>query len=320
MYWNEITVTIKRTFADEVSSVLLEEGCGGVAIHDREDLLDILGAGNLSGEYIEDALMEELSGENNPDVTIKAYFPEARDLKSLLNSVKSNLGKIPGLSAFSLGNTVVREVDWANNWKKYYKTFSIAPSIIIKPSWEDYTTRGGEVVIKLDPGMAFGTGTHETTALSAGLIAKYVNKDDYVIDTGCGSGILSIIAAKLGAKKVLAIDTDPEAIGVAKENCRENGVFDITEFFTGTLSQRRGKDKGDLLVANIIASVIIDLRDDVMASLKRGGLFLTSGIIKDRKEEVESHYGEAGFELLEILEDKEWVAMAFKWQDSLRME
>lgn len=317
MYWNEVTVTTSRELADIAGSILIEEGSGGISVYDRDDLNDILKTQGLTREYIEDALINELNGGDDSVVIVKAYYPEDRPLGPLLKAVENELNDIIGPKNFALKSDVVREEDWANNWKKYYKTFPITSKIIIKPSWEEYDALEDEVVIELDPGMAFGTGTHETTALCAGMLSKYVNENDFVIDTGCGSGILSIIAAKCGAGRVLAIDTDPEAVKVAKANCAANKVSDISEFFSGTLAQCEFYGKSDLIVANIIASVIIDLKDDVIASLKNDGIFITSGIIRDRKDEVRSHYEKAGFVLLESSEDKEWVAMVFKWQGSL---
>jgi ribosomal protein L11 methyltransferase len=210
----------------------------------------------------------------------------------------------------------VDDEDWSTAWKKYYKPFHISDSVVIKPSWEDYDKKDGEIIIELDPGMAFGTGTHETTRLCSQLLERHVRKGDTLIDVGCGTGILSIIAVKLGAAKATAIDIDDVAARVTGENCAINGVSDSIDVRKGVLADIE-PFKADLVVANIIADVVIKLSEPMPQYLKKGGILLTSGIIRERREDVVKAYTGLGFEVISIDEMGEWVAIVFKCPDSL---
>jgi len=210
----------------------------------------------------------------------------------------------------------VNDEDWSNAWRKYYKPFRLSERIMVKPSWEEFEAGAEDIVIELDPGMAFGTGTHETTKMCAVLVDKYINKDDVVMDIGCGTGILSIVAAKLGASEVVAVDVDEVAVKVTKENCRVNGTDGVVDAFKGTILDIKDI-KADLIVANIIADVIIDMAKDLSKYLKADGIFITSGIIKERKQQIIEEYQKYGFYLVESMENGEWVAMVFKCRDSL---
>jgi ribosomal protein L11 methyltransferase len=266
-------------------------------------------------DYADDKFIDSL-GE---DVIIKAYFNESVSKTELVELIKEKLsfiGQFLDIGKGYDGFVEVDDEDWSTSWKKYYKPLQIAENIIIKPSWEEYCHTDDEIVIELDPGMAFGTGTHETTAMCARFLRKYMAEGDLVLDVGCGSGILSIIAAKLGAKSVNSVDIDEVAVRVARENCELNGADSVVSVSTGII-QNMPVEKNDLIVANIIASVIVDIADDVKKRLKQNGLFITSGIIKERKEEVLNTYINKGFEHIDTEELGEWVAMVFKCQSSL---
>jgi ribosomal protein L11 methyltransferase len=215
------------------------------------------------------------------------------------------------------------EDDWANNWKAYYKPFNITRDIIIKPSWEDYSINNDGILIEMDPGMAFGTGTHETTRMCALLLEKFIQSGDNLIDVGSGSGILSIISAKLGAEKIIALDVDEDAVNATKNNCKVNNVCHKVKVFKGTLDSFSklekyfNYEKSDVVVANIIADVIINLCEAVRLCTKRKGLFIASGIIKDKKDSVLSKYLENGFDCEQIVEEGEWVAIVFICPGSL---
>ena len=204
----------------------------------------------------------------------------------------------------------VKEEDWANNWKQYYKPTRIGDNIVIKPEWEDYEAGENDLVIRMDPGMAFGTGSHETTSMCIVNLEKYVNKDSTVFDIGCGSGILGIVAAKLGAKDVVGIDIDAVAVKVAKENISKNGVDKVMVAMEGNLADDMDKDKkADIVVANIIADIIVILAKDVKSFLKEGGIFISSGIILAKIDEVVASLEENGFEIVSVEKKGEWACV-----------
>ncbi len=315
MKWFEIRIKTTEEAYDAVSDMLMSIGAGGVAIEDPNDIKrEVSKSGSL--DYADQEFLDSL-GE---DVSIKSYFPQEINLNELEELIKEKLGYISNFLDIGEGYKGYAEVDeeeWATSWKKYYKPVHITESIVIKPSWEDYNRAGEEIVIEIDPGMAFGTGTHETTKMCSELIEKYLKKGDTAFDIGCGTGILSIIAAKLGAKEVTAIDIDDMAVKIARENCAMNDAGDVVKTFTGVLKDIEPK-KSDMVFANIIANIIIDLSVIMRYYVKDGGFFITSGIIRERKQEVVEAYQRQGFSIDTILEMGEWVAIAFKCRDSLQ--
>lgn len=195
--------------------------------------------------------------------------------------------------------------------EKILQPTKIGQRIVVKPTWEDYKRENGELIIELDPGMAFGTGTHETTSMCIRELEKYVNADSKVFDIGCGSGILAIAAAKLGAKEVLAVDLDEVAVKVSKENVEENNVSDSVEVRHGNLMDVV-KDRADVVVANIIADIIKILAKDVHNFMKKDAVFISSGIILDKVDEVKESLIENGFEIIDIKKLGEWSAIVSK--------
>ncbi len=214
------------------------------------------------------------------------------------------------LGALRVIGDMVREQDWANNWKQYYKPLRIGEHIVVKPSWEEFSPLPGDRVIELDPGMAFGTGTHETTALCLAAIEKYVKAGDTALDIGCGSGILSIAAALCGAAHVAAIDIDPVAVKVARENIGRNGVEDRIECREADLlaGQMRG---ANVVIANIVADVILRLMPAAWEHTLPGGVFITSGIIDEREQDIMDAALQAGFSHAETFSRGSWRAIAF---------
>lgn len=316
MKWYEIRISTTDEASDAVSEMLTSMGAGGVAIQDPFDIKkEILKPNTL--DYADEEFLASL-GE---DVIIQAYFQSGLDINELLNDVNSGLKNIAQFLNVGKGLEGYGEVDdedWSTAWKKYYKPFKLTDRIVIKPTWEEYTTEAGEIIIEMDPGMAFGTGTHETTQMCSILLDKYMTDSTEVLDVGCGTGILSIIAAKLGAEKVEAIDIDEVAVKVAKENIEINNESGKIEAFKAILQDfQQGDKKYDIIVANIIANVIIDLASLIPYYLKKNSLFITSGIIKERKQEVIDACIKSGMSLIETLEKGEWVAMVFKCPDTL---
>jgi ribosomal protein L11 methyltransferase len=207
---------------------------------------------------------------------------------------------------------LVSEESWANEWKKYYRTVRVSERLTVKPVWEEYRPSSpDEQVIELDPGMAFGTGTHPTTMLCLKMIEKYVRPGMDVVDVGCGSGVLSVAAAKLGAARVLALDLDPLAVEKSGENIRLNGLEDRIEARQGDLLKGVCRTS-DLIVANILAEIILKLVYDLPRVLMPGGVFIASGIIAEKAEVVDRALRENGLVVLETVHQDGWVAIAAK--------
>lgn len=314
MQWHEIIIKTTEEAYDAICDMLTAIGAGGVAIDDPNEIRREVSKTD-SLDYADDEFMNSL-GE---DVIIKAYFPGENNIVELVDLIKEKIDFIKNFLPTGEGYTGYTDVDdedWATAWKKYYKPLHITDKIVIKPSWEAYKKSEDEIIIEMDPGMAFGTGTHETTKMCSLLIESLVKKGDTVIDVGCGTGILSIIAAKLGAKNITAIDIDPIAVRVTKENCELNNVSEAIVPVKGILKDI-APIKADIVVANIIANVIIDISGSLPYYLKTGGFLATSGIIRERKQEVIDIYLKNGFTCEKILEMGEWVAILFKCQNSL---
>lgn len=313
MKWNEIKIKTTEEACDAISYMLTSIGAGGVAIEDPNDIRrEALKPNSL--DYADDEFLNSL-GE---DVVIKAYFSGESNISELVSLIKEKLAFISeflNVGEGYCGYVEMDEEDWSTSWKRYYKPLRLTDRLVVKPSWENYDNKDDEIIIEMDPGMAFGTGTHETTKMCATLLNKYIKSGDGVIDVGCGTGILSIIASKLGASEVTAVDVDEVAVRVAKENFTINKV-DNVHVFKGVLDDI-AKQKKDVVVANIIANVIIDISSSIPYYLKKDGLFIASGIIHERKQEVLDEYLKRGFKCEEIIELGEWVAIVLRCLDSL---
>ncbi|MDI3310595.1 MAG: 50S ribosomal protein L11 methyltransferase [Thermoanaerobacterium sp.] len=303
MKWLEVKVTTSVEAEEAITNIMHEVGAGGVVIEDPNDL-KMLNDSN-EWDYVDPDMIV-----NSDKVVISAYFPLTPNTIDKLSIIKD---RIIGLKEYNLdiGNftfetTEVDDEDWANSWKKYYKTFKIGKRVVIKPSWEDYKPEENEIVVELDPGMAFGTGSHETTKMCIEFLEDNVKSGDTVFDVGCGTGILSIVSSKLGAKKVFAVDVDEVALKVASTNVKLNKLDNIEVLKSDLLKELNGE--ADLIVANIIADIIIKATFDIHEKLKENGLFISSGIIKDRKDDVLNAISEY-FDIIEIKEDGEWVAI-----------
>ncbi|WP_010247849.1 50S ribosomal protein L11 methyltransferase [Acetivibrio cellulolyticus] len=314
MIWHEVRIKTTEEAYDAVTEMLTSIGAGGVAIEDPNDIISELSKPD-SLDYADEEFLSSLEEA----VTIKAYFSEEKNISELTSLIEEKLKFISqflNVGEGFVGTSQVDDEDWSTSWKKYYKPLNLTDKLVIKPSWESYEKKNDEIVVEMDPGMAFGTGTHETTQMCSILLEKYVKPGDKVIDLGCGTGILSIIAAKLGAEAVTAVDIDEVAVKVAKENCAINGVDGKVSAFRGVIDDLK-KEKADIIVANIIANVIIDISSKIPSYLKKDGLFVTSGIIKERSQEVLEAYTKLGFKCEQFEELGEWVAIVFRCLDSL---
>ena len=312
MDWMEAVVHTTTMGADLVSDVLMNAGAVGTAIEDRYDVTS-----SKKEDGMWDMIDEDVLRHMSEDVLVKAYFKDDQTAQETLLLVQEKLREIGrldlGFDAGSLAveHTSVHEQDWAKNWKKYYKPFHAGERLVIKPSWETYAEKAGDLVLELDPGMAFGTGTHETTFMCMEQLEKYVTPGCKAIDVGCGSGILALAAAKLGASDVLAIDLDELAVKVAAENTVKNGLSDRVRVVHGDLLEK-ADEMADVIVANIIADVICFLCGPAKKHLLPGGTFICSGIIREREDDVQQALAAAGYAVCNRLAKGSWVCLAAK--------
>ena len=309
MDWIELTVHTTTEGADIVSEALMAEGSTGTMIEDRADIPDP-DKPNGYWEIIDPKLIDSLP----EDVVIHAWFePDSRfpdrmqALHTRLEALRELCAPLP-LGTLAIETKNVHDEDWSEVWKQFYKPFKAGKSLVVKPTWEPYHPEPDDKVIEIDPGMAFGSGTHETTGLCLELLEETLTGGERVIDVGTGSGILAIGAALLGAKDVLAIDIDPVAVRVAQENIAHNGLEDRVRAVEGNLLAS-SDGVCELCVANIIADVICMFARPLNDHIVPGGLFICSGIIKEREQDVVDALNAASYEILEIRRRGEWVAM-----------
>nr|WP_314278855.1 50S ribosomal protein L11 methyltransferase [uncultured Peptostreptococcus sp.] len=309
--WIEVTIKTTTEAVEPITNILYENGAQGAMIDDPKDFF-FQKAHEYDWDYAEEELFQRADGDDS--VRIKTYISDEKDVDKFIEKISQ---EIKNLSSYGIDigeakvyTDSVNEEDWANNWKQYYKPTRIGQNIVIKPEWEEYEASGDDIVIRIDPGMAFGTGSHETTSMCIGKLEKYVSKDSTVFDIGCGSGILGITAAKLGAKEVVGIDIDAVAVKVANENISMNGVENMMYAMEGNLADDMdGDKKADIVVANIIADIVIILAKDVKKFLKEGGIFISSGIILAKLDEVVSSLEGDGFEILGVEKKGEWACV-----------
>ena len=307
--WIEGRVITKSEALEPVSGIFYSLDCKGVAIEDPEDILG-REQGPLTWDFADINVLEH----KGKFAVVKAYFAEEDNIEEILGYVNEKLVELKEMG-IDLGEAKVEhekmyEEDWANTWKQYYKPSKVGEKIVVKPIWEKYEQKEGELVVNLDPGMAFGTGTHETTRMCIQALEKYVKEESTVFDVGCGSGILAIAAAKLGAKLAVGVDLDPVAVESSIENVGYNNLNNI-EILHGNLVEVID-GKSDIVVANILAEIICILTDDVKRVMKDGGVFITSGIIHDRVDMVCEKLEATGFEVIEKNRDGEWNCIVAK--------
>ena len=307
MDWIEVCIHTTQEATEIVSNVLHEAGSNGVVIEDPHDLVNVWDT-SLGEVY-------ELNPEDYPEsgVYVKGYFPDDEHLEHKLSAIREAIEQLDdeeidfGEKAIIVNQ--IHEEDWSTAWKQYYKPVQVTDKITIRPSWEQYTKkRDDEIVITLDPGMAFGTGTHETTVLCLQALEKYVKPGDVVIDVGTGTGILSIASALLGAREVHGYDLDPAAIKSAKTNIQLNGVESVVNIRENNLLNGV-KKQSDLIVANLLAPLIAELMEDVPKVLKKGGIFIASGIINSQLESVKANLEAEGLVMKEVLAENDWIAI-----------
>ena len=308
MQWAEVSVDTSHEAMDLVSEILQELGAAGVVIEDPA----------LLNEYIRSGLWDYTDlkeSEETEVVRVKAYWALDEELEGKLQTLAARLDGLASngidKGAGAVSWKAVADEDWAETWKEFFHTEKIGARTVIKPTWEEYEVKVGEIVVELDPGAAFGTGQHATTSLCIRALEDLVRPGMTVFDVGTGSGVLAIVAAKLGAKSVEAVDFDTVAVRVARENVRQNGAEDVVRTERSDLLKSVA-GKADLIIANIIADIIVRLFGEVKGSLAAGGTMLLSGIIEDRLPDVVEAAAQHGFAVEKIEQEKGWAAVIVK--------
>lgn len=312
MKWKKYTLTTTTEAEDIVTSMLYDLGIEGVEVVDKTPLTA------LEKEQMFVDILPDF-GDDDGKALLNFYLDEDADANTIIENIKAELLDMSSYLEVGEGNIEESETedkDWINNWKQYFGQFSV-DDILIVPSWEEVKNSDGyKLVLTIDPGTAFGTGMHETTQLCIRGIRKYLKDGDSVLDVGTGSGILSIVALHTGASEILATDLDPCAIDAFAENMDRNGLADASkELIIGNIiddksvQNKAGYAKYDMVCANILAEVLVPLTPVIKQHIKTGGIYITSGIIEDKEEVVKAAIEGAGFEILEINHQGEWVGI-----------
>ena len=297
--WIQIKVTVKLEQLDDTVAVM-NMVSNYLQIEDYSDI-DLK---TCYGDLIDESIL-------NADKTVASvlvYLSADGGAADTLSFLRSRFAELSIDANITVSG--VNEEDWANSWKEYYKPIKIGDKIVIVPAWEKYEQQEGEIIVRMDPGMAFGTGTHETTRLVIKLLEKYIKSDMRVADVGCGSGILAICASKLGAAECKAYDIDPVAVKVANENIKDSGLTNVTCEVSDLLRQVDKSKPYDVICANIVADIIIRMMPDVGALMNESSVILASGIIVERSQDVISAFDEQGFKIVERIDENGWCALA----------
>lgn len=316
MKWIKIGIKTTTEAVDFISNLFDEIGLEGIQIEDNIPI----------SEEDKEAMFIDILPEIGPDdgtAFVSSYVEADRDIKQLVKEIEEGLEELKLFVNLGEANILVEETDdedWLHNWKAFFKPFRVAEDIVIKPTWEELEERKeGDFIIEIDPGTAFGTGAHETTKLCILGLRKYITKETKLLDIGCGSGILSIIGLKLGAKSAVLTDIDPAALIATNENLKVNQLSEQTYCVLqgniiedSILQNKVGIGVYDIVVANILADVIIPLSREVGQHLKEDGVFISSGIIYTKKQEVQEALIENNFHIIETNEMGDWVSFVAK--------
>jgi len=306
MNWIECIVHTTTAGSDWVSDLLMELGATGTMIEDKADIPDPSKPHGI-WEIIDPKLLEEMP----EDVLVHAWFTPDASFADTLRCLQDRLSAMrasqPQFGSLLADTRTVSEDAWAEVWKQYYKPFYAGNHLVVKPTWEPFDPAPGDKIIEIDPGMAFGSGTHETTGMCISLLEETIRGGERIIDVGTGSGILAIAAALLGAGHVLAVDIDPDAVRVASENVAHNRVENVVTVLEGDLL-KKVDETCEICVANIISDIIISFAAPLMDHIEPGGLFICSGIVRERTEEVRQALLDAGYEILKTEHRGEWTA------------
>ncbi len=317
--WIEAKISTTTNAIDSVSGILLSIGISGFVIEDANDFNEFLTSTEYRWDYIDETLMQR---QNTP-TSITVYLPENEQGKQWLVEINERLEKAKsdspdidfGTLEIALSN--IREEDWANNWKQYFKPFCVGEKLLIKPTWETVENTEGRTVLNIDPGSSFGTGQHHTTKLCLERLEEIVRENDRVLDLGAGSGILSIGALLLGAQSAVGIDIDENSVRIAKENAAQNKIESRFDAMCGNiiddadLRKKIGTDY-DVVVANIVADVIILMSPLFRSFMHKNSTLIVSGIINRQKEEVKQALIKNGFEIITAQESNDWSCIVCK--------
>ena len=312
MKWNQFRLTITTEAEDIVSSMLADLGVEGVQIEDKVPLT-VQDKEQMFVDILPDI------AEDDGEAYLTFYLDVDEDHTELLAQIRQELEDMReylNVGACTIEESQTEDIDWVNNWKQYFHQFYI-DDILVIPSWEEVKEEDkGRMIVHIDPGTAFGTGAHETTQLCIRAVKKYVTKDSEILDVGCGSGILGMIALMLGAKHSVGTDLDPCAITATHENMEVNGISkDRYEVMIGNIIDDKeirdkvGYEKYDIVLANILADVLVPLTPVIVNQMKRGAVYITSGIIDNKEETVVEAVKAAGLEVLEVNYQGEWVSV-----------
>lgn len=317
MEWTEVNIYTTTEGIELLCSNLMDIGIKGFEICDSEDFKDFLENKNGQWDYIDDDLM----GLSECETCVTVYLPGNSQGADMLLAIRAMLADMK--SADASGNfgrleaelSNIREEDWANNWKQYFKPLKVGEKLVVKPSWEEYENTDGRTILEIDPASSFGTGQHHTTRLCLELMEKSLNRGDKILDLGCGSGILSIGAMLLGADNATAVDIEENSAATAMENALKNNIpSEKYRTFCGNIIDNESlaneiDGKYDIITANIVADVLIAMRSFFDKYLKKSGILIISGIIEERIEEVVTAIEDAGFKMLEENIKEGWAAV-----------
>lgn len=302
MNWTEIKITVNKTDLETAEAIANMTVPYGIYIEDYSDLEEQA----LEIAHI-DLIDEELVKKNRENAVIHIYISESDNAAEALAFLKERL--TAASVAYEIGADGVNDTDWNENWKKYFHAFTVGERLAVVPSWEKYDNKEGRTLLHIDPGAAFGTGTHATTSLCLSCLEKYVNSETKVLDIGTGSGILAIAALLLGAETAVGVDIDAQSVKTAKENAGINGVSDKAEFLVGDLADKVS-GKYNVVCANIVADVVIRLMNNVKDFMAEGAVLLVSGIIDSREDDVLAAAQKYGFKVTEKYYKDNWCAFA----------
>lgn len=317
MEWTEVGIYTTAEGIELLCSKLTDIGIKGFAIRDAADFNEFLENKNGQWDYID----EDLMGLSECETCVTVYLPSNSQGADMLNDIRRTLAEMKAADTDGIYGRLeaelssVREEDWANNWKKYFKPIEVGEKLVIKPSWEDYTGDGSRTILEIDPASSFGTGQHHTTRLCLELLEKSLASGDRLLDMGCGSGILSIGAMLLGAGSAVAVDIEENSAAAAAENAAKNHISpDVYKAYYGNILTDKAfadsiTEEYDIITANIVADVLIAMKDFFHKCLKTGGTLIVSGIIEERMDEVVNALVTAGFSSPEANVCEGWAAV-----------
>lgn len=318
MEWTEVTIWTTTPGIDVVTGMLMDLGIRGFVIEDAQDFEEFLEGTELYWDYVDEDLANE---KKNTETNVKIYVTSDLHGAELLAQVQAGLRDIRArdekgeFGRCETSFTSLKQEDWENNWKQYFKPFEVGERFVIKPSWETYDGDTDRIILEIDPAASFGTGAHHTTQLVLCELEQYVKPGMKLLDMGCGSGILSIAAKLLGAEDITAADIDPIAVKTAKENAEKNG-FELNAYLGDACrDQQLAEQLGggyDIIAANIVADVIMAMQEMFYEKLKDDGVLIVSGIIGPRADEVRESLIGAGFEVIHDAMSSDWVAITLK--------